>query len=320
MKKRPLHVLLLLLFLVLSSCITLLYSCKKVDTPPGGGGNNTGYGNAMIWTKNGTLGYVTINCNGQSEVISKYYPTGGPSGCGVSGFANFELPVGTHSFTGSNAAGTTWSGSVTIKDGDCTLMEITSGGGTGGGGGGGGGGSSNKAQAVFFTYAATTPISVTVSGLTATITSKLSNGNVPACGAAGCATFDLGVGTHNWTATDGNNSWNGTVTVTLGGCKPVGLNAGSGGGGTGTGELIVFENYDHGNGTITVTCNGQTRYVTGYHPNAGISNPPPCGASGAANFTLSPGTYNVYASDPSGATWSRSMAVYTNGCSAMMLQ
>ena len=60
------------------------------------------------------------------------------------------------------------------------------------------------------------PISVTIGGSTQFITSAYSS--LPNCGTAGCAMFTLDVGSYAFTATDGNITWNGTVTVTKGGC------------------------------------------------------------------------------------------------------
>jgi len=41
----------------------------------------------------------------------------------------------------------------------------------------------------------------------------------PGCGANGCVTAKLSVGTHSISATDGNNTWNGSITVSKDQCS-----------------------------------------------------------------------------------------------------
>ena len=46
----------------------------------------------------------------------------------------------------------------------------------------------------------------------------------PSCGASGCAVFNgLKVGTYNYSASDGNTSWTGTVTITKNTCSKIKL-------------------------------------------------------------------------------------------------
>jgi hypothetical protein len=61
------------------------------------------------------------------------------------------------------------------------------------------------------------PIDVTIDGTTNSITSFYS-ASTPDCGSAGCATFNLGAGTHNWTASCTGLNWSGTITITSNGC------------------------------------------------------------------------------------------------------
>ncbi len=42
--------------------------------------------------------------------------------------------------------------------------------------------------------------------------------SAPGCGASGCATFTLPVGTYTYTAYSSWSSWSGSITVTKGGC------------------------------------------------------------------------------------------------------
>jgi hypothetical protein len=56
---------------------------------------------------------------------------------------------------------------------------------------------------------------VSVDGVTSNITSEY--GAAPSCGSSGCAVFNgLDVGTYNYTASDGTDTWSGSVTVTEG--------------------------------------------------------------------------------------------------------
>jgi hypothetical protein len=63
---------------------------------------------------------------------------------------------------------------------------------------------------------------VSLNGVTSTITQEYDS--APDCGAVGCAAFkEVEIGTHNYTASDGVDSWSGTVQVTEGGCATVEL-------------------------------------------------------------------------------------------------
>ena len=65
-------------------------------------------------------------------------------------------------------------------------------------------------------------ISVTCSSQSGTITSYYSSGT-PSCGASGCANFTLPPGTYSFSASCTNKTWNGTITVTQGGCSTMRL-------------------------------------------------------------------------------------------------
>jgi hypothetical protein len=58
---------------------------------------------------------------------------------------------------------------------------------------------------------------VNIDGVTSNITSEYDS--APSCGTSGCAVFNqLETGTYNFTASDGTDTWSGTVTVTEDGC------------------------------------------------------------------------------------------------------
>lgn len=79
-----------------------------------------------------------------------------------------------------------------------------------------------------------------------------------------------------------------------------------------SGQAMFWIASDLGVGTISVSCNGSTKTFNSYYS----SGAPSCGASGAANFTLIPGTYSYSASGGS-LTWSGSITVTSGGCSKL---
>lgn len=81
-----------------------------------------------------------------------------------------------------------------------------------------------------------------------------------------------------------------------------------------TGQAMFWVASDLGVGSITVYCNGTNRTISSYYS----SEVPSCGASGAANFTLDPGTYSISASGGS-KTWNGSITVTSGGCSKIQL-
>lgn len=162
------------------------------------------------------------------------------------------------------------------------------------------------------------PITVNCGGFSQSITGFFST-ITPSCGASGSANFNLEEGTYPFTASCSSKTWSGSINIAAGGCSRLQLtssggNTGSGGIGTGTGQAIFWTASDLGVGSITVTCNGSTRTVSSYYS----SGAPSCGASGAANFTLNPGTYSYSASGGS-LTWSGTINITIGGCSKLQL-
>ena len=140
------------------------------------------------------------------------------------------------------------------------------------------------------------------------------NTSIPTCGAANTASFTLSPGTYSYAASCTGKTWNGTFTVTAGGCSSVQLTAaGGGGGGTTTGQGMFWIASDLGCGNITVVCNGTSRTISSVYGSA-----PACGASGIATFDLSPGTYPFTASC-SGKTWTGSIIIIAGACSKTQL-
>jgi major membrane immunogen (membrane-anchored lipoprotein) len=193
--------------------------CSKMQlTGGGGGGGSSTNGNVMFWTKNSTLGAITVNFNGQVKQITQYQSSGNPSGCGVSGFANYNLAAGTYSYTASSASGVKWAGSVNVPTNNgCFLQELTYSD-TGGGGSttgnlvvweknDNGGGTST----------------ITVNGQKGYITSVYPNatlGNPPPCGATGCATFyNLAPGNYTVYHSNALGNSTGQAVVVAGACN-----------------------------------------------------------------------------------------------------
>lgn len=63
---------------------------------------------------------------------------------------------------------------------------------------------------------------VNIEGVTSNITDEYDSS--PSCGTSGCAVFNhLETGTYNYTASDGTDTWSGTVTITEDGCSKMQL-------------------------------------------------------------------------------------------------
>jgi hypothetical protein len=156
-------------------------------------------------------------------------------------------------------------------------------------------------------------ITVNCNGTSRTLNSYYSSG-APSCGASGAANFTLNPGTYAYTASGGSLTWSGTITVTAGGCSKLQLTGSGGGGGGGTGQAMFWTGSDLGVGAITVYCNGTSRTFNSYYS----SGAPSCGASGAATFTLNPGSYSYTASGGS-LTWSGTITATAGGCFKLQL-
>ncbi|MDX1902639.1 MAG: hypothetical protein SFU27_00660 [Thermonemataceae bacterium] len=94
-----------------------------------------------------------------------------------------------------------------------------------------------------------------------------------------------------------------------------GNNNGGGGNNNSTiGSATFWTQTDLGCGSITVSCGGTTQTITSYYS----SGNPGCSASGCANFSLAPGTYN-YSASCSSYTWDGTITVTAGNCSTMRL-
>ncbi len=174
----------------------------------GGGGGTTGQG--MFWIASDLgCGNITVVCNGITRTISTIYATSPP--CGTSGTATFDLSPGTYAYTAS-CSGKNWSGTITITAGGCQKVQLTS-----------SGGGTTTGQGMFWTAfdRGCGNITVVCNGVSKLITAFSTTG-APACGTAGCATFDLSPGTYSYSAScSGGWSTSGTITITAGGCTRI---------------------------------------------------------------------------------------------------
>lgn len=99
--------------------------CSKMQLVSNGGGNNGSQtGKVMFWTKTDhSCGPITVSIAGQTAIVSNYFTSGSPSGCGITGCANFSLPIGNYSFTAT--CGTyNWNGTVPITSDGCFLLQL----------------------------------------------------------------------------------------------------------------------------------------------------------------------------------------------------
>lgn len=193
---------------------------KLIDSGGGPGGGNTN-GNVMFWTKSSTIGSITVNFNGQVKQITQYQTSGNPSGCGVSGFANYNLAAGTYSYTASSASGVQWSGNVTVPTNNgCFLQELIY-------SGTGGGNSTGNLIVWQKSDNGGGTATITVNGKTGYITSvypNASQSNPPPCGATGCATFyNLAPGNYTVNYKDALGNSSGQAVVVAGTCSSLGF-------------------------------------------------------------------------------------------------
>jgi hypothetical protein len=106
--------------------VILFNGCKKGDSSPDNSVNKQGQ--AMFWLASDLgCGNITVICNGVSKVIMGYYTTA-PT-CGANNTATFSLDTGTYSYSAS-CSGKVWNGSITVTNGECSKMQLTSNGGT----------------------------------------------------------------------------------------------------------------------------------------------------------------------------------------------
>jgi hypothetical protein len=150
---------------------------------------------------------ITVKVDSQTAVMSDFFPITAP-GCGAKGCANFNLPVGTYTYSATNGD-SSWSGSVSIAAGTCTFQQLTC----------------ATGNVVFWVDSAAnnTKVTLNVNSGPAYINTAFPT-TTPTCGTTGCANFTLHVGTYTYTAiTAANIGYTGTITVGNDSCTLVRL-------------------------------------------------------------------------------------------------
>ncbi len=251
-------------------------------------------GKVVFWETSSTgCTYITlVSIGADTKAITTFSST--TPQCDATGSATFTLDPGNYAYSAS-CSGTQKTGTVTVVANGCTKVQLNW---------------PNQDGKVVFWEASSNGCAnatdVTINGSTQQITSF--SGSAPACGASGCANFTLAPGTYTYTAKCGSSTKTGTVTVTAGQCSVVQLTWNNT-----PGQAIFWVMSDLGCGVITVTIGGNSKTISSYYGSA-----PDCGASGCANYTLNPGTYNFTASCTN-RNWSGSITVAASGCSRMQL-
>jgi endo-beta-N-acetylglucosaminidase D len=182
------------------AALLLIASCKKDQN------NNYYAANLTFWTAvNCSPNPITVTVDSQTASITEYFPSSTPS-CGYQGCANFNLPAGTYTYSATNTD-TTWTGSVTVTKGGCTMQQLLC----------------TTGNVTFWVDSAANNIQVTLNGGTTGITAAFPT-TTPTCGTTGCANFTLHIGTYNYTAiTSTGVGYNGTVRVGNDSCTVVRL-------------------------------------------------------------------------------------------------
>ena len=183
--------------------LLLIASCRRDDH------NQYNYNptyNLTFWTAiNCSPNPITVTVDSQTAVMSEYFPNVTPV-CGTQGCANFNLAAGTYNYSATNTD-TTWTGSVTVTKGGCTLQQFFC----------------TTGNVTFWIDSAATNIKVTLNGGSKNITTAFPT-STPPCGTTGCANFIVHPGTYTYTAiTSSNIGYAGSVTVGNDSCSLVRL-------------------------------------------------------------------------------------------------
>jgi hypothetical protein len=291
------------IFLLFPVCFLFLVSCEPSDTASFREGiqddvaaNNVGddtlptTGQATFWTDSSlNSASITVVCGNNTQMITN--SSSSTPSCGASGTATFTLPAGTYNYSAWMGA-KTWSGVITVTVGGCAKQKLVN-------------TVAATGEATFWTDSSLSNGSmiVTCNGTSKTINSSFLN--TPLCGATGAATFTLNPGTYDYSVWTGTKTLSGVITVTSGGCakqKIVDDNVPV------TGQATFWTDSSLSNGSMIVSCNGTSKTI-----NSSLLSAPSCGATGAATFTLNPGTYD-YSVWTGTKTLSGVITVTSGGC------
>jgi hypothetical protein len=256
-----------ILLLVIFGLITI-NSCKKEEDPKPTNPFGNGNGQCTFWIEsNLELGNISVFIENESVgTITRYHPNG--ITCGK-GDVNVIKNAGTYNWSAKSPTGTSWSGVMTISEGECKTILVGDGGSNDDGGSGDNGTSSGDAIFWVASDFGLGNIDVTCNGVTKTISSFYSSG-APACGSSGCANFSFSPGKYSFTARASSTTWNGDVTITKGGCSKMQFTSSGGGGGDGGGG--DGGGGDGGGGDGGGDGGNTTKYVLFYTSNCNTGN------------------------------------------------
>jgi hypothetical protein len=236
---------------------------------------------------------ISINVDGASAGTTNTYFTSAPA-CGQSGTVTVSLAPGSHSFTAASGSNT-WSGTVSIASGQCTLYKLAA------------PAAPTGQLSIWTDYS--TQIAVRVDGNAVGNTTTYFSSGTPACGQSGTITVTLPAGAHTVSGISGQYSWNGSVSVAAGQCTLYKLSAPSG---ATNGQLSIWTDYSN---QIAVGIDGSSvGTLTTYFPNGA----PSCGQAGTITVTLPAGSHIVAGASGS-YTWNGSVNVVAGQCTLYKL-
>ncbi|MCO5240913.1 MAG: hypothetical protein M9904_12765 [Chitinophagaceae bacterium] len=109
--------------------IILIAGCEKANTSEDD--NPSDFGEVIFWIGSDFgCGPITVNCGGDTKLITHYSTSGASPVCGSEGYATFSLLPGEYDFVAS-CSGKNWKGKVNIIKGKCYNMQLTTSGSTG---------------------------------------------------------------------------------------------------------------------------------------------------------------------------------------------
>lgn len=172
----------------------------KLSAPAGGG---PATGQISVWSDYSQQ--IAVRLDGTSAGNLTSYFTGTPT-CGQNGTLTLTVSAGTHTIGGLSGSVTWTDAPVTVAAGQCVLYKLAA--------PAGGGGSTGR---ISFWTNYPYNIDISVDGVPVGTTTSYFTGQ-PTCGQTGTITVARNPGTHTVSARSGTVTWNGTLTVTAGGC------------------------------------------------------------------------------------------------------
>jgi hypothetical protein len=252
-------------------------------------------GRLSIWTDYQNA--ISVSVDGGSVGNLTTYFASAPT-CGQAGTLTVTIAAGAHTVAGVSGQ-LTWSGSVNVAAGECTLFKLNAptppppp---------------STGQLSIWTDYSS--QIAVRVDGNAVGTTTTYFSSGTPSCGQAGTITITLPVGSHTITGSSGQYSWNGTANVTAGQCTLFKLNAPAQ---QPTGQLSIWTDYST---QIAVRVDGNAVGTTTTYFSSGT---PSCGQAGTITITLPAGAHTV--TGTSGQySWNGSATVVAGQCTLFKL-